>query len=194
MEVNFKDKFEEIYNMESDSIFRFCLMRVSNREQALDLTQEVFLRLWQTLSSSKEVSNHKAFLFTVARRLIIDWYRKKKSLSLDSMLFRDDERDYDVVDESTEGNKVLDGAEGRYLMSKINELKDKDRDIIYLRFVEDLSPREIGEILGVSANTASVRINRSLHELRKISVYRDDESDLEIKNKKNDSKSELLIE
>jgi RNA polymerase sigma-70 factor (ECF subfamily) len=194
MDVNFKNKFEEIYSLESDNIFRFCLVRVSSREQALDITQEVFLRLWQTLSSSKEVLNYKAFLFTVARRLIIDWYRKKKSVSLDSLLSGDDDKEYEVVDESTMGSSMSDKAEGRYLMSKINELKDKDRDIIYLRFVEDLSPSEIGEILGISANTASVRINRSLHELRKISGYKENESDLEIKNKKDDPKSELLIE
>ncbi len=176
MEVNFKDKFEEIYNLESDSIFRFCLVRVSNREQALDLTQEVFLRLWQTLSSGKHIDNNKAFLFTVARRLIIDWYRKKKSLSLEVFLNKDEDNEADLLDENTTIEGLYGGIEGRYLLSKINKLKDQDRDIIYLRFVEDVSPVEIGKILGISANTASVRINRSLEELRKILGYKIDKN------------------
>jgi len=67
-----------IYKADSDAIFRFCLVRVSDREQAMDITEETFLRLWKSLLDGKEILNNKAFLFTLARHLIIDWYRKKK--------------------------------------------------------------------------------------------------------------------
>ena len=86
METNIADNFKNIYEDESDTIFRFCLIRVSNREQALDITQETFLRLWKNMQEGKTILNNKAFLFTIAHRLIIDWYRKKKSFSLDKML------------------------------------------------------------------------------------------------------------
>ena len=178
MEVDIINKFEEIYNKESDAIFRFCFIRVSDREQALDITQETFLRLWQSLQDGKEILNDKAFLFTVARRLVIDLYRKKKSLSLDKIISEKEEGGYDVEDESTRENKLIIGIEGRYLIDKINELEESYRELLYLRFVEDLSPPEIGEILGISANAASVRINRGLEELRKISGY-----SLDVKNK-----------
>ena len=82
MKDNLIKKFELIYRDKSDNIFRFCLIKVSDRDQALDITQETFLRLWQSLQSKEEIRNEKAFLFTIARRLIIDWYRKKKSLSI----------------------------------------------------------------------------------------------------------------
>jgi RNA polymerase sigma-70 factor, ECF subfamily len=171
MESNIPNMFENIYKAESDAIFRFCFVRVSNRDQALDITQETFLRLWQSLSNGKEILNNRAFLFTVAHRLIIDWYRKKKSFSLDQMLGRgDEEPKYDVPDER-EGDSVLGGAEGRYLLGKINELSPTHRDPMYLRFVEGLSPPEIGEILGISANAASVRVNRALKELRRQTGY-----------------------
>ncbi len=172
METGIINQFEEIYEVESDSIFRFCLVRVSNREQALDITQETFLRLWQTLQQNKEVQNSRAFLFTVAHRLIIDWYRKKKSFSLDKMMSgtTDGESAYDPVDEKTiEG--IEEGTEGRFLLDKLNELDPTHRHPVYLRFVEGLSPPEIGKILGVSANTASVRVNRGLAELRKKTGY-----------------------
>lgn len=172
MKEDIKSTFEAIYKNESDIIFRFCLLRVSSREQALDITQETFLRLWQSLQKDENILNSKAFLFTIARRLIIDWYRKKKSLSLDQMTKDQEEGStYDVVDEKTTEDKMIVGIEGRYLIDKINELDASYRDPLYLRFVEDLSPPEIGQILGVSANTASVRINRGLEELRKIAGY-----------------------
>jgi RNA polymerase sigma-70 factor (ECF subfamily) len=169
METNITDIFKNIYQRESDAIFRFCLIRVSDREQALDLTQETFLRLWKTLLEEKKVLNEKAFLFTVARHLIIDWYRKKKSVSLDKMMSQEEEP-YDLPDEKTTESLLL-GAEGRYLLEKIKELPQIYQDSVYLRFVEDLSPKEIAKILDISANVASVRINRGLEELRKKTGY-----------------------
>ncbi len=158
--------FETIYEKESDAIFRFCLVRVSSREQSLDITQETFLRLWQSLKKGEDIQNSRAFLFTIAHRLVIDWYRKKKSLSWDKIFSKDD-KEIDVVDEKTTEINLSTSAEGRYLMDKINELSPSYRDPVYLRYGEDLSPPEIGEILGISTNAASVRINRGLEELRK---------------------------
>ncbi|MFA6392900.1 MAG: RNA polymerase sigma factor [Candidatus Paceibacterota bacterium] len=166
--------FEAIYKKESDVIFRFCLLRVSNREQALDITQETFLRLWQQMQKDEDILNERALLFTMARHLIIDYYRKKKSSSLDQMSFNgigENEEGFDVLDESTTGAELELGAEGRYLIEKINELTESYREPLYLRFVEDLSPSEISKILGISVNATSVRINRGLEELRKISGY-----------------------
>jgi RNA polymerase sigma-70 factor (ECF subfamily) len=168
MEINITEIFKNIYEEESDTIFRFCLVRVSNREQALDITQETFLRLWKNMQEGKTVLNNKAFLFTIAHRLVIDWYRKKKSVSLDKMM-EGNEDSYDLPDEKSTGIEI--GAEGRYLLEKINELELTYRDPVYLRFVEDLSPQEIGNILSISANAVSVRINRGIEELRKMTGY-----------------------
>ena len=171
MKVDMNHKFEEIFSKESDSIFRFCLIRVSNREQALDITQETFLRLWQSLLQDKEILNNRAFLFTVARRLIIDWYRKKKSISLEGIMNNDNQDGFDPSDEMTTVGNLEIKAEGRFLLNKINKLPPSYQQPVYLRFVEDLSPPEIAEILGISTNAASVRINRGLDELRKIGGY-----------------------
>lgn len=172
-----KHTFETIYEKESDAVFRFCLFRVSDREQALDITSEAFLKLWQNLTEGKEdIHNIKAFLFTIVRHLIIDWYRKKKSTLFSSMkntsYNEEEEMGYDPSDGMTTANLEL-GAEGRYLMGKINELSKAHQYPVYLRFVEDLSPEEIGKILGISANAVSVRINRGLVELREKVGYND---------------------
>ncbi len=174
MKANITKEFEKVYGSESDAVFRFCLNRVSNREQALDITQETFLRLWKTLQGGEELRNHKAFLFTIARRLIIDWYRKKKSLSLENMTTNEDGENYDVPDEKTNID-VSGGAEGRYLLDKIRELSLGFRQPVYLRFVEGLSPAEIADVLEISANAASVRITRGLAELRKMTGYDSDD-------------------
>ena len=166
-----KDTFDTIYEAQSDAIFRFCLLRVSDREQALDITQETFMRLWKTLQNGKTIDNGRAFLFTVANRLVIDWYRKKKSLSLDSFTNEETGEPFEVADESTAHMGLEFGSECRFLLDKIKVLHPSYKQAVYLRFVEGLSPPEIGQALGLSANAASVRINRGIKELRKLTGY-----------------------
>jgi RNA polymerase sigma-70 factor, ECF subfamily len=180
MKIDLKDKFESIYKLESDGIFRFSLLRVSDREQALDITQETFLRLWQSLQKGEEIISPRAMLFTIAHRLIIDWYRKKKSLSLDKIfsVWHENEEgySYDILDEKTTEDKIYQGVEGRFLIDKINELPYSYRHTVYLRLVEDMSPPEIADILGISVNASSVRINRGIRELKKIAGFEDNKN------------------
>lgn len=166
-----QNAFNAVYEEESDAIFRFCLFRVSNREQALDLTQETFLHLWQTMQKGEKMANARAFIFTVAHNLIIDWYRLKKPLSLENIFKINDDDEYNLPEVPDEHDPLLE-AEGRYLIEAIGKIGPSSRHAVYLRFVEGLSPPEIGEILGISANAASVRINRGLEGLRNISGYK----------------------
>jgi RNA polymerase sigma-70 factor (ECF subfamily) len=167
--------FETVYESNADAVFRFCLLRVSNREQALDITQEAFLRLWKEIAKEgSHVKNPRAFLFTVANRLVIDWYRKKKSVSFEDLQGSEEGAlEFDPIDETTTSEALELGAEGRFLQQSITSLSDSVRDAVYLRFVEDFSPTEIGKTLGISANAASVRINRGIEELRKKTGYDD---------------------
>ncbi len=163
--------FTDIYTKEADAIFRFCYLRVSDREQALDLAQEVFTRLWQTMNQEGRAIEHpRAFLFTIARNAIIDWYRKKKAVSLEAMENDDTQEPYEPISDSAIADSKLEG-EGRFLIDKISDLSPGNKDAVYLRFVEGLSPPEIAEVLKISTNAASVRINRGIQELRKLTRY-----------------------
>lgn len=164
------DAFLAIYTDHADAIFRFTLIRVSDREQALDITQEAFTRLWKSLLEGKVIDHPKTFVFTVTRNLIIDWYRKKKSVSLESLAEPETNEPYESIPDDADLIQQA-GAEGRFLISKISLLSPGYRDAVYLRFVEGLSPSDIAEIIGVSVNAASVRINRGIHELRRLTGY-----------------------
>lgn len=130
------------------------------------------MRFWDTLVQGKPVVNDRAFLFTIARNLIIDWYRKKKSVSLEALGESSDGEERDVLDtlvlEDAGQEKEEFNAEGRYVIEKIKELDPQYQHILYLRFVEDMKPKEIAEILGESVNVVSVRITRAIEKLRGI--------------------------
>ncbi len=81
METSTTEIFKKIYNEESDSIFRFCLIRVSNREQALDITQETFLRLWKSLLEDEKILNiGHSFLLSLVTLLSIGIAKRKALL------------------------------------------------------------------------------------------------------------------
>jgi len=155
--------FVAIYEAKSDAIFKYCYYRTSNREVALDMMQEAFTRLWDALIGNKEIVSYQAFLFTIARNLVIDYYRKKKTLSLDALAETDENEYYLPKDLSEKIN-----SEARYIIDKIQELEPQYRQVVYLRYVEELKPQEIAEITGESANVISVRINRGMEKLREI--------------------------
>lgn len=171
MNTKLKGRFIKTYDLHADSIFRFCFFRVSDRDMALDLSQEVFTRYWDSLIKGTAIENDKAFIFMIARNLVIDWYRKKKAVSLEGLM---EEMEYPdnvgFVEDSAMKDLELD-SEARFLIHKINDLPKSSGQILYLRFVEGFGPKEIAEILNIKAAAASVRIFRALEELKKITGY-----------------------
>ena len=169
MSINDKERqFAEMYEREADGLFRFCFLRVSNREQARDIVQDAFMRVWQTLLLGKDIAYERAFLYTITRNLIIDWYRKAKSESLEALTEReggDGEETNEFPDRGAEG-RITVSAEAREILSAIQELEPIYREAVYLRLVEEALPQEIGEMLGLSANAVSVRVSRGIEQLR----------------------------
>ena len=161
---NDKEKeFQNAYTQYVDAIYRHCYFRVYSKELAEDLTQETFIKTWKYISEGKEVKNIKAFLYRVAVNLIIDNSRKKTSLVLDQM--KENEASLRLY--SME-NKMIDGFEIKEIITIINKLDEKYRQVITLRYVGELSPSEIAEALGESANAVSVRLNYAMKKLREL--------------------------
>lgn len=162
-----KAYFLQIYDAYADDIFRFCALKVSNRELAQDLTQEVFTRFWQALREGTVMRSERALLYTVARNLVIDWYRKKKESSLDAMA------DSGIEFGGEDADDVTREAEMGEALRIVRGLDEPSRDALLMRYVEGLSPKEIATITGESANAVSVRLNRAMKKVR-ASMHTDD--------------------
>lgn len=157
-----KQKFTESYNQYADAIFRYCYFKISDREKATDFVSETFTRTWQYLLSGNEIENIKTFLYTTARHIIIDEYRKKKSVSLD-----------DLIDQGLEPYLEIEEAiftsyEVERILKYVQQLPESYMTVILLRYVEDLSVKEIAVITNETENVISVRIHRGLAKLRKL--------------------------
>lgn len=155
-----KQSFLETFDAYSDAIFRFCLVKTSNKELSEDLTQEVFMRYWNMLQEGKQMSNTRSFLYTVARNLVIDWYRKKKATSLDTLA----ESGFEAEDRKTFSPET--DATVSEILAVVADLEEQDREVVMMRFVDGLEPKDIAEILQETPNAVSVRITRAIKKVQ----------------------------
>lgn len=157
-----KDAFLEVYDAHSDGLFRYALYKTSNRELALDLTQDSFTKVWEYLQDGKDIDNLKAFLYRTLSNMIIDSYRKKKSESLDKLMEDGFDHGHD------ERGDFEDALMGESLWRHVNTLEDKYKEVITLRYMNDLSIKEIAQTLNESENNISVRIHRALDKIKQL--------------------------
>jgi RNA polymerase sigma-70 factor (ECF subfamily) len=162
-----KAYFLQIYDTYADDIYRFCFLKVSSREQAEDLTQEVFARFWQALREGTVMRSERALLYTMARNLVIDWYRKKKESSLDVLT------ESGIEFSGDSGADVTLAAEMGEALRIVDQLDEPSREALLMRYVEGLSPKEIADLTGESANAVSVRLNRAMKKVR-VLMHTDD--------------------
>jgi RNA polymerase sigma-70 factor (ECF subfamily) len=166
METHDTKKFTEIYDREADALFRYCFFRINDREKAIDMVQDIFVELWKVLHTGEKIKRERPYLFTLAHNRVIDWYRKKKSESLDALLENENTaRPFDYADEHAHADIIV-SAEAKRVLTAIEFLDPTYRDVLYLRFAEDLSPQEIAKVIGSTASIVSVRITRGLEKLR----------------------------
>jgi RNA polymerase sigma-70 factor (ECF subfamily) len=152
----------EAYKNHADAIFKYCYFRISDREKALDFVAETYTRMWKFLIKGNEIHNQKTFLYTVARHIIIDEYRKKKIISLDFLIEQGVEPCSDEIEERPYSRMEIDRV-----MAHVSNLPEKYSSILILRFVNDLSIQEIANVVHESENVVSVRIHRGITSLKK---------------------------
>lgn len=151
----------EAYDLYADAIFRHCALRVSDRELGKDLMQDAFMRTWESIASGTRIENMRAFLYRIANNLIIDHYRRMKLRRTESLEDLS-EQGVDIADEAPDPSHL---AHGHMVMQTLEKLPEQHRAVLVMRYVDGLPPRDIGQLLNVSANVVSVRLHRALAEL-----------------------------
>ncbi len=134
--------------------------KVSNHALGEDMVQNTFMKTWVYLAKGGKIDTMKSFLYHILNNLIIDEYRKHKATSLDSLV----EDGFEPgVDESDRLFNFLDGGAAIILIDK---LPDMYRKVIKMRYVQDLTLKEIATITGKSNNTIAVQLHRGLEKLK----------------------------
>jgi RNA polymerase sigma-70 factor (ECF subfamily) len=159
-----KKMFLEAYDSYASALYRHCYFHVYSEARAEELVQETFLKTWQYLERGNKVENMKAFLYRVANNLIIDNSRKKKEESLEAL----QETVLGFEPSSDEHIDISLNALTHEIKEAMESLPESYKEIIVLRYIDDMTPKEIAELLNTTANTVSVKINRAIKLLREV--------------------------
>jgi RNA polymerase sigma-70 factor (ECF subfamily) len=150
-------------------LFRYLLHLTGSRERAEDFFQETWVRVLERGAQYDGKWKFEAWLFTIARNLVLDWHRRKKPESFESL--RGPEEDapaFDVKDEksATPLETVL-GAEQREVIElSLTKIPAVYREVLVLRFQEEMQLDEIAVVMSTPVSTVKSRLYRGLEALR----------------------------
>ena len=165
--------FEELLLLHQKKVYNLCLRMSANPDDALDLSQEAFLRAWRSLGQYQFEASFSTWLFRLTSNICIDFLRRKKRRQETSLT-----ESYDDSDEGAELS-VPDAQPGPEQQAITNETKielarameqlsPEHREILQLRVIEDLQYEQIADILGVRVGTVKSRLARARLSFRKI--------------------------
>lgn len=154
------DAYGQLYDMHADRVRRFLVFKVPRPEDADELTSEVFLRSWEYMTSSS-VDNAGALFFRIARNLVADFYRRNSPVDhvAEEVLER-------VASKEVLEDEVATKLESDDLLSKLKSLKEEFREVLVLRYLNEMSVGEMAGILDRTPNSVRVLLHRAKKALQ----------------------------
>ena len=155
--------FDEIYDEFFERVYKFSSYRVNNKEDAHDITSNIFIKIYKNIDTYNEDKSHLAvWIFTIARNTIYDYYRKKnkfKMISIDK--FKDFFSSEKYVEDNIEKLEEYD-----YLRLKVQELEEKEKMLISYKYGAELTNIEIASLMDISVSNVGVINHRAVKKLR----------------------------
>lgn len=162
--------FGSLYDYYQPKIYRFVLVKVSRREEAEDLTHQVFLNAWANMKTYEDLGfPFSSWLYRIARNLIVDFYRTdRKESSLEKI-----DPEYFVVEATTHVD-LADKMDIEKVKSAIRTLKPEYQDVIIMRFVEDLPVKEVALAMDKTEGAIKLIQHRAIKELKSLLEVKED--------------------
>lgn len=165
--------FEELLLLHQKKVYNLCLRMSANQDDALDLSQEAFIKAWRSIGQYQFEASFSTWLFRLTSNVCIDFLRRKKRRQETSLT-----ESYDDSDEGAElslsdsqplpEQQAITNETKRELAQAMAQLAPDHREILQLRVIEDLPYEQIADILGVRVGTVKSRLARARLSLRKI--------------------------
>ena len=156
-----------------DKIYGFSCRLMGDAEEARDVVQEIYVKLWRLREKLHTYRNLEAFAMTVTRNLCLDKLRARRTVSMDGPYFPEEE------DTGQQPDEMLENANAAKLARDIiNDLPEQQRSVIHLRDVEGYEFEEIGEMTGMNINNVRVVLSRARKKVREelLKTYNDHEN------------------
>ncbi|WP_130615108.1 RNA polymerase sigma factor SigW [Cohnella abietis] len=163
--------FAEIVEMYKDKLYHLAYRMTGNRQEAEDVVQEAFLRVYKNLDRYDENQKFSTWIYRITTNLCIDRLRKRKAIySLDAESSDHEGLDgYAMLpsDDRTPETEMLQSETQKIIHEAIATLPVKYKSVMILRYLQDLSLQEISEVLELPVTTVKTRVHRGREFLRK---------------------------
>ena len=168
--------FDILLNRHQDRLFNYIFFLVRSREVAEDIFQETFVKAIVTLQQGRYQNDGKfaAWITRIAHNLVIDQFRVERNENAVS----NDEAEFDLLNdaklaEGTIENRMVNEQVLKDVRALVDELPDCQREVVFMRYYQDLSFKEIAEMTGVSINTALGRMRYAVLNMRRIAAEKE---------------------
>jgi RNA polymerase sigma-70 factor (ECF subfamily) len=168
-----RDAFNTLVEKYQTQVINIAYSMLSNREDALDAAQEVFVKIYKNIGGFKGKSSLSTWIYRIVSNVCNDILRKRRKntnvISISTSAQEDDEnKDFDITDTNPTPEELLELSEQqRVVRTAISELSDEYREIVTLCDIEQLSYDEISQILKCPVGTVKSRLNRARSALKK---------------------------
>ena len=166
-----RNAFNELFAMYENKVINIAYGMLSDREDAYDAAQEVFIKVYKNIASFKENSSLSTWIYRITSNTCNDILRKRQrsvgTVSINST-YDEEEKDMELKDTAPTPAELAEMTETqRAVREAISELSDEYREVITLCDIEDLSYDEISGIINCPVGTVKSRINRARNALKK---------------------------
>ena len=167
-----KNAFEELVMANQKNVYNLAYKMTRNEDDALDISQEAFIKAYRQLSGFRGDSRFSVWLYRLTYNLCIDFLRKKPAQTTLSLDYEDDDGDLKPLEipdlRNLPEDNAMRGEMRKTIAESIDELKARYREILVMREVTGMSYDEIAESLGVNVGTVKSRLSRARLKLIEI--------------------------
>ncbi len=158
-----QDALKMLIDKYTSSIYNFTI-RFVGIDNAPDVTQEVFIKVWKNLKNfDNDKAQFKTWLFVIARNTITDFLRKKKMVLFSSLDKEEENFAESIEDDALLPDEILNNIQDKKELYKlVSELPNNYKLVLTLYYQEDMTFKEIGEVLGKPINTVKSYHHRAL--------------------------------
>jgi len=157
--------FSRYYEIYAPKLYRHAFYRLSSKELAEDVVSDVFIKTWQFLSEpDKKITSIRAFLYRLANNLIIDIYRTRWRQPFPI----DDVFEAKLSDLGAAARGTVNNLDFEIVLKNLEKISFEVRELLFWRYVDELSIEEISKITGKNRNAIYVAIHRGLKELKRL--------------------------
>ena len=166
------DAFEMLVLANQKNVYNLALKMTNNEEDALDISQEAFLKAYSKLASYRGESRFSVWLYRLTYNLCIDFLRKKTHVNSISLTYQDDsgeDHDFEIPDfRPTPEDEAVRSENRKVISESFNELDTPQRELLMMREITGMSYLDIAYVLNINEGTVKSRISRARKKLTAI--------------------------